>query len=281
MTARISLISGKARGHRPRLQLQNIVSFVPFCGHTPSMFLLLILLALQSTQTVALKRFEVVRVDRAGIESLPSSLRSIFADPSPGAEPVASQDEATSRIGMTPRLPKSTVKPEFGIMDSLNGEATINVAELTTALEKSNGTDISIPKEWDGVVLKIQQAPGILTDYGNFLLTQAPPLTMTVPAGFPVDRFMEVILRIMGINAKDASIIREKFKANPAAFFPIGTRFEMDIHDVRLNSGSGVLLQNGDKVGELALAWSTADRSYFITGQLTEAQAVEIANSLQ
>ena len=245
------------------------------------MFLLLILLALQSTQTVALKRFEVVRVDRAGIESLPASLRSIFADPSPGAEPVASQDEATSRIGMTPRLPKSTVKPEFGIMDSANGEATINVAELTTALEKSNATDISIPKDWDGVALKIQQAPGILADYGNFLLTQAPPLTMTVPAGFPVDRLMEVILRIMGINAKDASMIREKFKANPAAFFPIGTRFEMDIHDVRLNSGSGVLLQNGDKVGELALAWSTADRSYFITGQLTEAQAVEIANSLQ
>jgi hypothetical protein len=211
------------------------------------MFLLLILLALQSTQTVALKRFEVVRVDRAGIESLPSSLRSIFADPSPGAEPVASRDEATSRIGMTPRLPKSTVKPEFGIMDSLNG----------------------------------QQAPGILTDYGNFILTQAPPLTMTVPAGFPVDRLMEVILRIMGINAKDASTMREKFKANPAAFFPIGTRFEMDIHDVRLNSGTGVLLQNGDKVGELALAWSNADRSYFITGQLTEAQVIEIANSLQ
>src|SRR5215471_14409695 len=245
------------------------------------MFLLLILLALQSTQTVALKRFEVVRVDREGIERLPESLRFIFADPSPGAEPVASQEEATSRIGLTPRLPKSTVKPEFGIMDSFNGEAIISVAELKASLEKSNAADVPIPKEWDGVVLKIQQAPGILTDYGNFLLTQAPPLTLTAPGGFPVDRFIEVLVRIMGINAKDASTIREKFAANPAAFFPIGTRFELDIHDVRLNSGSGVLLQNGDKVGELALAWSTADRSYFITGQLTEAQVVEIANSLQ
>jgi hypothetical protein len=245
------------------------------------MLFLVILFALQSTQAVALKRFEVVRVDRAEMERLPESLRSIFADPSPGAEPVASQDEATSRIGLTARLPKSTVKPEFGIMDSFNGEAAIHVAELTTALEKSNAADISIPKEWDGVVLKIQQAPGILADYGNFLITQAPPLTLTVPGGFPVDRFMEVVLRIMGINAKDASSIREKFQANPAAFFPIGTRFDMDIRDVRLNSGSGVLLQNGDKVGELALAWSSADRSYFITGQLTEAEVIEIANSLQ
>src|SRR5438034_422325 len=124
------------------------------------MLLLVILLALQSTQPVALKRFEVVRVDQAGMEKLPASLRSIFADPAPGAEPVASQDEATSRIGLTPRLPKSTAKPEFGIMDSVNGEAIIHVAELTTALEKSNATDISIPKEWEGVVLKIQQPPG-------------------------------------------------------------------------------------------------------------------------
>jgi hypothetical protein len=245
------------------------------------MLLLVMLLALQSTQAVALKRFEVVRVDQAGIERLPASLRSIFADPAPGAEPVASQDEAASRIGLTPKLPKSTVKPEFGIMDSINGEATISVAELKTSLEKSNAADIAVPKEWDGVVVKIQQAPGILADYGNFFLTQAPPLTLTAPGGFPVDRFIEVILRIMGINAKDASTIREKFAANPAAFFPIGTRFDMDIHEVRLTSGSGVLLQNGDKVGELALAWSNADRSYFITGQLTEAQAIEIANSLQ
>ena len=75
--------------------------------------------------------------------------------------------------------------------------------------------------------------------------------------------------------------IRGRFTANPAAFFPIGARFEMDIHDVRLNSSIGVLLQNGDKVGELALAWNGADRSYFITGQLTEAQVIEMANSLR
>jgi hypothetical protein len=55
----------------------------------------------------------------------------------------------------------------------------------------------------------------------------------------------------------------------------------MDIHEVRLNSGPGILLQNADKVGEIAFAWSSADRSYFITGQLTEAQVIEIANSLQ
>jgi hypothetical protein len=249
------------------------------------MLLFVILLALQSVQPaaqpVALKRFEVVRVDPAGMQRLPSSLSAIFADPAPSAEPVATQDEAAARAGFAPRLPKSTDKPEFGIMDSVNGQVVINIAELNEALDKSKVSDLSIPKEWDGVVIKIQQAPGILADYGGFLIMQAPPLTLTVPSGFPLDRFIEVIFRIVGINAKDAAALREKFAANAAAFFPIGARYEMDIHEVRLNSGSGTLLQNADKVGELAFAWSSADRSYFLSGQLTEPQVVEIANSIQ
>jgi hypothetical protein len=246
------------------------------------MLLLFILLGvLQSPQPLTLKRFEVVRVDPSAMERLPSSLRAIFADPAPGAEPVASQDEAAARSGFTPRLPKSANKPEFGIIDSVNGEAAIQIAELNTALENAKASDISIPKEWEGVAIKIQQPSGILADYGDFLIMQAPPLTLTVPSGFALDRLMEVILRIMGINAKDASTLREKFSANAAAFFPIGNRYNMDVHEVRLNSGAGMLLQNADKVGEIAFAWSSADRSYFITGQLTEAQAVEIANSIQ
>ena len=69
--------------------------------------------------------------------------------------------------------------------------------------------------------------------------------------------------------------------ANPAVFFPIPTQYEMDIHEVRLNSGSGLLLQNGSKIGDLALVWSTADYIYFLTGALTETQAIELVNSIQ
>jgi hypothetical protein len=245
------------------------------------MLALIVLLLLQSTQSVALKRFEVLRVDKPDIERLPESLRGIFADPSPSAEAVATADAAAARAGFTPRLPKSTDKLEFGVTDAFRGEATIHIDELNAALRDAKASDISIPREWDGVKITIQQGSGILADYGGFFITQAPPLTLTVPSGFPLDRFMEAIFRILGVNAMEASKLRERFAANPSAFFPIGTRYEMDIHEVRLKSGSGTILQNADKVGEMAFAWSTADRSYFITGQLTEAQVTEIANSIQ
>jgi hypothetical protein len=245
------------------------------------MLLFLLLLALQAVQPVALKRFEVLRVDRPDIDRLPASLRGIFADPSPSAEAVATVEEAAARAGFTPRLPKSTDKLEFGVTDSFRGEAIIHIDELNAALRDSKASDIVIPREWDGLAITIQQGSGVLADYGGFFITQAPPLTVTVPSGFPLDRFMEAIFRILGVNAMEASKLRERFAANPAAFFPIGSRYAMDIHEVRLNSGSGTILQNADKVGEMAFAWSTADRSYFITGQLTEAQVIEIANSMQ
>jgi hypothetical protein len=245
------------------------------------MLLLLILFALQSTQAVALKKFEVVRVNPSGMETLPESLRPIFADPTPGADAIDTVEEAAVRTGFTPRLPKSESKPEFGVIPPIHGEATINVNELNAALRNAQATDVVLPQDWNNVKITIQQAAGILADYGNFLLTQAPPLTITAPAGFPLDRFMEIVFRIVGMSAPDARALREKFATNPMVFFPIPPRFEMDIHETRLNSGSGMILQNADKIGDLAFAWSSADRSYFITGHLTEAQALEIANSLK
>lgn len=231
-------------------------------------------------QTVALKRFEVVRVNPDQMTHMPKSLQALFVDPVPSAEPVDTLDQAAARAGFTPRLPKSSNKPEFGVSDSIHGEATISSSELNAALNDAKASNTAVPQNWDNMKIAIQQGQGILADYGDFLITQAPPMTFSAPSTVPLDRFLEVVFRIVGVSAPDAAALRQKFASNPAAFFPIPVRYNMDIHEVRLNSGPGLLLQNGDKVGQLALAWSSADRSYFLTGFLTEAQVIEIANSI-
>jgi hypothetical protein len=245
------------------------------------MFLLLVVLALQSAQPVALKRVEVLRVNPADMDRIPPALRPLFVDPTPDAEPVDNLETATSRAGFSPRLPMSSKKPQFGVMDPTRAEVKIDVADVNAALQNAKAANVTVPKEWDGVTITVQQGRGILADFGDFLITQAPPLTFSAPSGFPLDQFMEVLFRILGSNAADARTLRQKFAANPAAFILIPLRYEMDIHEVRLNSGSGLLLQNGDKIGELALAWTTADRTYFVTGLVTEAQVVQLANSIQ
>jgi len=245
------------------------------------MFLLLLVFALQSSQPIALKRVEVLRVTPADMERLPPAVRPIFVDPTPDAEPVDSLDAATSRAGFSPRLPKSANKPQFGVMDPVRAEVKIGVADLNAALRDAKAANVAVTQDWDGITIAIQQGQGILADYGDFLITQAPPLTFSAPSSFPLDQFIEVLFRVVGLNAADARTLRQKFAANPAAFMLIPMRYDMDIHEVRLNSGPALLLQNGDKVGELALAWSSADRTYFVTGLLTEAQVIELANSLQ
>lgn len=245
------------------------------------MLSLFLILLLQATQSVELKRFEVVRVNSEDVGRLPASLRAIFADPVPNADAIGSLEEAVNRVGLTPRLPKSDGKPDFGVIAPYEGAAKISVAELNAALGEAKATDISAPQDWDGVSITIKQGGGILADYGSFVIMQAPPLTFTTPSTFPLDRLMEVILRIVGVDAADARAIRGKFAKSPASFFPISLRYSMDIHEVQLNSGSGLILQNADKVGERAFSWSSADRSYFLIGQLSEAEALQLANSVQ
>jgi hypothetical protein len=75
--------------------------------------------------------------------------------------------------------------------------------------------------------------------------------------------------------------LRQAFSTAPAGFFPIPKRFEMDVHTVKLRNGSGLFLQNASKQGEVALAWSDSDRTYFLSGFLTESQATAMADSIQ
>jgi len=246
------------------------------------MFLLLgLLLAVQSQQAIKLKRFEIVRVDPAGMNRLPPSLRAIFADPVPDAEPVASLNEAATRVGFTPRLPKSATPIQLAVTDPVRADARLELEVLKQALRDGTVTNVTVPQDWEAVTIAIERGPGVLADYGDFVIVQAPPLTLNSPSGFPLDQFVEVLFRVVGIDAPDARTLRQKFAANPAVLFPIPIRYEMDIHEVRLNSGSGLLLQNGSKIGDLALVWSTADHIYFLTGALTETQAIELVNSIQ
>jgi hypothetical protein len=243
-----------------------------------------LLFALQGAQAPArypLQRFEVVRINPEDMSRLPDALRRLFSDPVPDGEPVDSLEAVTKRVGFTPRILKSPAVMQYVVTDPVKTEAKISVADLVTALSAAKVTNIQVPPAWDGVVVNMQQDAGVLADYGDFFIVQAAPLTMTAPGGFPVAQFMEVVLRVMGIDATQASALRQRFTANPMTFFPIAKRYDMDIRQVPIGSSTGLLLQNAEKGGELALMWSTSDRSYFLSGLLTEEQAIADAKSLQ
>lgn len=215
------------------------------------------------------------------IERVPMSLRAIFADPVPDAELVDSLAEATQRVGFTARLPKSDKKPRFAVITPMREQLKISVPALTAALREAKADDVKVPESWDGVTIDLQQRPGVYIDFGDFFIAEAPPVMLTTREGFPMDQFIEVLARVLGMNARDAAALRQRFAAGPAGYFPIPPRYELDVHDVKVRSGSGMLFQNAEKDGELALGWSDADRTYFLSGLMTESQAVALATSLE
>jgi hypothetical protein len=243
-----------------------------------------VLASLQASpaQTVELKRFEVIRIDSSGLSRLPSSLRVFFAGPIPDrARPVRNVEEAGRQLDFVPRLPAAKMPPELLITDPVHEDAKIAVADMAQALQQARIADVSVPQGWNGAIVGLQQGAGLIADYGEFFVAQAPPMTLAAPAGFPVDQLLEILFRVAGVTATDARNLRGKFASRPAVFFPIPPRYEMDIREIPLTAGSGLLLQNAEKGGELVLMWSTGDRSYFLSGLMTEDEAIDMANSLR
>lgn len=238
-------------------------------------------LAQQKDQSFVLKRFEVVRLNPSDFSRVPPSMRPILNNVIPDGEVVQSLDAATKRAGFTPRMLKSPAVSQFVLITPTKFDVSIHVDELTAALQNAKVTGVVVPKAWDGVVIKVRQDGGILTDYGAFFIAQSPAMAMLAPPSFPLDQFLEVLFRIAGIDAATARTFRENFAKTPAAFVSIPARYEMDNRQVQLASGSGLLLQNAEKGGELVLMWSSGDRSFYMSGLMSEAQAIATANSLQ
>src|SRR5206468_11231092 len=139
------------------------------------MFLLLVLLlALQSQQAIKLKRFEILRVDPAGMNRLPPPLRAFFADPVPDAEPVASLNEAAMRAGFTPRLPKSATPIQLGVTDPVHTDARIELEALSQALRYATLLRASRGLAFQRVTIAIRQAPAVRGFYVYVTIVQAP-----------------------------------------------------------------------------------------------------------
>ena len=238
-------------------------------------------IAVQAPQNFPLKRFEVIRVNPDGMRRLPESVGSLFVDPVPAGAPVDNLEDAAKRVGFSPRLLSGKELIHLFVTESIREEAKINVAALTAALREAKVENVTVPATWEGVVIRLDHSPGILVDYGDFLIAQATSSIISAPRGFHLDEFFEVVFRVMGINATEARVLRDKFAATPSVFFPIPTRYDMDIRQVPMTSGPGLLLQNADKGGELAFMWSSGDWSYFLMGLITEDRAIAVGKSLQ
>jgi len=192
--------------------------------------------------------------------------------------PVHDAAEAERVAGFRPLLPPADVvsaAPTLTVVKHASISYTVNVADLERALAAAGITDVTVPREWEGVTMRVEIGPRIDANYedGKMGLSQSAPYRLVTPAGFPVGRFMETIYRVLGKSAADARNLSRKFVENPAwmLVFP----GHDTVREMPLKSGHAVSAGG-------CFFWNTPDRLFVIGAEnMDPDRRVAVANSVR
>jgi hypothetical protein len=222
-------------------------------------------LAQQLWSRLILNRVEVIRVD---FSDLPMRAQ-VIGDSSPQAVP--DLDAAERKAGFRPSLPASGVlpaNPSIVVIGPMVAEQTIHIAELQAALNKVGAKDAQVPPEWEGARFRANIGPIVNLGYpGDIGILEAKPIDLSIPAGFPLQHFVEVVFRSVGVSGREAQSLAQKFATNPAWLLDIPADEVANVEQVSLQAGPALLIEefNDDGTpGRVTVLRSTTERMYCV-----------------
>lgn len=227
----------------------------------------------------ALSHVDVVRLD---LSDLPLEAHVTMNGISQEARDIG---EAEHMAGFRPNLPAGVLstQPKITVTGPMIAEQTIHVHDLESALTKVGATDLRVAPEWDGVKLRSVIGPLVAADYpGEIQILQAPPISLTMPGGFPLERFAETAFRSIGVSSRDAATMAGKFAANPAWLLDIPPDEPVNVQELSLTSGPALLVEDfddHDAVARDTVIRSTSTRIYSVASPNRDL-SVKIANAL-
>jgi hypothetical protein len=200
---------------------------------------------------------------------------------------VASLREAAEHARFTPRLPDASVvgdgEPALSVTGAISLDWRINRADLEAAARNAGLTDLHFPQGWDGSHIGIHSSPIVTANYLRFQLIQLMPLAITTPTTFDLAAFTQNILRIGGLSRSAARAFSTQMAAAPFALVAISPDEEVKMKQVQLRAGQGTIVHDLNDDGSLqrtTLVWSTSDRLYAISSNLSDEEMIGIANAI-
>lgn len=246
------------------------------------------LLSFPSTRAVAqrlwerriLGRVEVAQVD---LDALPVrwSLTGGFGDP------VRDVAEAEQRAGFHPNLPPSGILTAHGrlsVIEPETAQITISTEALSNALRDAGGSELTVPRNWEGPALGFQIGPVVEADYGDAVLRQCQPILLVTPPDFSIRQFAEIAFRIGGMSPAQARGLSESFAENPSWLIGVPRNGAETVQPIALRAGTGMLIEDASEHGQerqVSLLWNTSNRYYQLSGKIPRELAITVANSLQ
>jgi hypothetical protein len=227
-------------------------------------------------------RLLATRVDvvRLNLSDIPLESRTITNGLQQRA---ASIDDAGRMAGFRPNLPSSHGLLGLTVTGPVSVTQTVRVAKLNAALEKAGALDVLAPSEWEGATVRAEISPMVLAYYaGNVQVAQAKPVVMFAPAGIPLDRLAEAVLRSVGLPWLEARTMARRFAADPALMVGIPADASANVREVTVRGRVGLLVEDLDERGSserASVMFSGPDRMYAVRSP-TAAESLRIAEML-
>jgi len=202
-------------------------------------------------------------------------------------QPARDLDDAEQKAGFRPHLPPAGVlqaTPSLTVTGPISVEQTIHVRELQAALTKVRASDMQVPPNWEGVQLRAEIGPMVAADYPDDVqILQTRAIELSVPSGFPVERFAETAFRSLGVSIWEARSLAQKFVANPGWFLDIPADEVVNIQEVALRNGRALLIEDfaddGKSIQRVTIIRSTRELIYAVMANDRQ-HALRVAEAL-
>ena len=228
-------------------------------------------LAQQVWYRFVLRRVDVVRLDlsKAPLEVHVTGEGTIAFE-------VHNLEEAERIAGFHPYLPPDGMlrsQLRIAVTGPNTIDTTIHTRDLEAALQKAGANDIRVPTEWEGMHLRAAQGPEVTAEYGGDVrVQQMRPIELSIPAGFPLERFAEAVFRSLGVSMWESRALAQKYASDPSWLLDIPPDAIVHIQEVSLRTGTALVLEDRDNEGRVLMSpWivtvvrSTGERIYAVS----------------
>lgn len=174
------------------------------------------------------------------------------------------------------------------------GEAKLSVSEakLRSLLDALDLQDVEVPAGLDGKEIQVRKAPVVIQQFHgagklHAALLQSNSPEIGVPAGIDVPRLAEIGLRILGLDQSQAHHIATTTDWRTTLLVPVPLNAST-FRQVTVHGNQGLMITTVDKdssgdrrrEGTIVL-WSEGDRVFATTGNLTNKDILQMAESVQ
>ncbi|TMQ69511.1 MAG: hypothetical protein E6K80_11435 [Candidatus Eisenbacteria bacterium] len=243
--------------------------------------------------SVSADRMKQLEDGKLDLKSLIGDRVQTVTDPGP-AHVVASAalaGAATGFIVKTPAtLPAGLQADTVSWRGAGEAQITADVARLRQVLDALDIHDVSVPTSIDGQKIDFKMSPVVRQRFDTADLRadllQAKSPEIGLPAGVNLAELGEIGLRILGLDATEARRLAQSIDWRSTMLIPVPANAG-SFRQVEVSGNPGLLVtisvttSDGKRREGAIVLWSQGDMVYALNGNLSSADLLQMANSVQ